>query len=500
MTSIKVYDLEKQCGLEDKIKAAASIAFTAPVVNLDPEALGKFDLIKASADLGELVKAGIGDPDVYHVYSVLVSTIWNLNDDIFNKEEVWAARHTPINKPTNLNHDETQIVGGMVNSWPVDLDFNLISDATLPVDLPDEYHLLVSSVIYRQWADPALKARADKLIAEVSEGNKFVSMECLFRGFDYGIITPAGINHIVPRNESTAFLTQHLRSYGGTGKYQDHTLGRVLRKITFSGKGFVNTPANPGSITFDKNHIFSFANLQTDYKSLFSNYDGVTNDEEGELSSSSDTIKQETIMAENALNEQIKELKDSLATMKAENKELASKLSEANVSKYEATIDELTASIEKLQTQLGEAKDITEEGSKELESVKADLSEKAEALKKAEAGLHDAEEDKKRKERKEKMLKSGLSEEDAEAKCKTFAEMTDEQFDSLIETIVALKSTASETDSETDEEVDASEVVEEETSEAGTIASETDDDEPTKAQAEIQSWVEKFVMKTKQSK
>ena len=42
--------------------------------------------------------------------------------------------------------------------------------------------------------------------------------------------------------------------------YEDHKVGRLLRNITFSGKGFVEKPANPDSIIFDSNHIFDFSN------------------------------------------------------------------------------------------------------------------------------------------------------------------------------------------------------------------------------------------------
>ena len=36
-------------------------------------------------------------------------------------------RETPKYKPTNIEHDERQIVGGIINSWPVDDNFSVIS-------------------------------------------------------------------------------------------------------------------------------------------------------------------------------------------------------------------------------------------------------------------------------------------------------------------------------------------------------------------------------------
>ena len=57
------------------------------------------------------------------------------------------------------------------------------------------------------------------------------------------------------------FLHKHLRAYGGKGGYEDHKIGRLLRNIVFSGKGFVNKPANPDSVIFDKNQLTEFNNV-----------------------------------------------------------------------------------------------------------------------------------------------------------------------------------------------------------------------------------------------
>ena len=60
----------------------------------------------------------------------------------------------------------------------------------------------------------------------------FVSMECVFSGFDYAVVAPNDDNHIVARTNDTAFLSRHLRAYGGTGEYQGHKVGRLLKNIT----------------------------------------------------------------------------------------------------------------------------------------------------------------------------------------------------------------------------------------------------------------------------
>ena len=81
-------------------------------------------------------------------------------------------------------------------------------------------------------------------------------MECFFNGFEYGLLNKAtGEYKILSRNDETAYLTKHLKAYGGLGEHEDYKVGRVLKNITFSGKGFVDRPANPESIIFTKTQI-----------------------------------------------------------------------------------------------------------------------------------------------------------------------------------------------------------------------------------------------------
>jgi len=47
-------------------------------------------------------------------------------------------------------------------------------------ELPDHYHILVASVIYKQWQDPAYRKRALDLMEQIEAGDKYVSMECIF--------------------------------------------------------------------------------------------------------------------------------------------------------------------------------------------------------------------------------------------------------------------------------------------------------------------------------
>jgi hypothetical protein len=251
---MKIFAAEIEDGLEHEIATSASITYAC--------------LAEPVADTNEKQKikevksiASIEDSDLYYVQSILVSSSWNKNDDIFDKVEVWKAKNTPEDKPTNLEHDESTIIGHITANWPITEDGNPIDMDTSYDYLPDKYHIVTGSVIYRGFSNPELRDRAENLIAEIESGNKFVSMECFFKGFDYGLINKSTSEYkILPRNDKTAHLTKHLRSYGGAGEHENYKIGRVLRDITFSGKGFVNKPANPDSIIFSQESILNKKN------------------------------------------------------------------------------------------------------------------------------------------------------------------------------------------------------------------------------------------------
>jgi len=460
---IEIFQAEKDAGLESLISANASIAYQAPVLLSDQPA----EIQKNWKPL-PFAKAAKEDADIYHVYSILVTTSWNKNDDVFSKEEVWASKDTPKYKPTNLEHDEKQIVGGMIDNWAVDKNFNLIDENVDPKDLPDHYHILVSSVIYKQWQDQAYQKRALDLINQIEAGQKHVSMECIFRGFDYAVVAPDGKNHILARNDDTAFLTQHLRSYGGTGKYQDHQVGRLLRSITFSGKGFVDRPANPESIIFDQNRVFEFNKASISSKNMFLNENGVIMKIDN--LNRSDTQESDD-MSNEILNEQIAELKTALESAKADNKELADKLSEASVDKYEKTIDTLTEEAKAATEQLEALKTELETSQSKVDEMTGAVEASNEAYAKLETEITEMKAAEKARARKATLIQAGLSDEEAQAKMEAFGGLSDEQFTALAETLLAYTKTLdavvqSETpqDSEVEEDVvaEASEEVVEE--------------------------------------
>jgi uncharacterized protein YaaR (DUF327 family) len=488
---MKVFQAEKEAGLEHLIRSTAAIAYHSPVLleqKADPVTFSKD--ITSLKSIPAVTKAAHSDKDVYSVYSVLVTTSWNKNDDVFDKDEVWTARETPKYKPTNIEHDERQIVGGIINSWAVDDRFSLISETDDNSSLPDHYHIVVASVIYRQWQDPAYQKRAQDLIAEIEAGEKYVSMECIFHGFDYAVVDPDGKHHVIPRSDESAFLTSHLRSYGGTGSYQDHQVGRLLRNITFSGKGFVQKPANPESVIFEKNRTFDFNDAAASSKNMFSEPNGVIRQIETHANTFFD--KQESFdMSNETATVQVTELKEALAALKAENKELSEKLSVANVEKYEATITELTESAEASAEELSQVKAQLAEAIEGLEASAAEIQTKADALEESQALLAEIQEAEKQRCRRDSLVSAGLSEEDAADKMELFGDLTDDQFKSLAktlgeyavetETVEEIEASADEDDSDSTE-VEASADEDSEVEEA--VAAEVDEEVLDTAEAD----------------
>lgn len=240
---IKVYASEIEDGLEQVILDNSSIAYLSCAEECEP-----FDITKLKAVAGE----GVADSDIlYYMKSILASVALNKNDDVFLKEELWKARNTPEDKPFNNEHED-DVIGHITGNYCIDAEGSVIDDKLDIDEVPEKFHVVTSSVIYKSWKTPERQEKIDELIEEVKAGKRFVSMECLLKNFDYMLIENAGtekaIASIVKRTKDTAYLTKHLRIYKGSGSYNGKQVKRVLRNFNFSGKGLVKKPANPESV------------------------------------------------------------------------------------------------------------------------------------------------------------------------------------------------------------------------------------------------------------
>ena len=458
MNNLKIYDIEIADGIADIIRSSASISYASqakPCLK---------DSIFSSSDKEYKTLASYKDEDLYYVQSILVTSNWNKNDDIFQSQEIWRAKNTPEDKPTNLEHDESTIIGHIISNWPITEDGMLIDKDTPEDNLPNKYHILTGSVIYRAFSDPKLKLRAEQLIHEIENGEKYVSMECMFSGFDYGLLNKeTNAYEILPRNETTAHLTKHLRSYGGTGEHDNYKIGRVLRQIVFSGKGFVAKPANPESVILtmkkestdsDVKNINNFSELGvTTLKSSFNsevepmNLDKDVSEIKDQIESiakSSESIQDSFKKTASDLEKQYSELSEALTASKSDSEAKADQISKLD--------EELKAKSEESETQVTELSTALETIASHEETIKSHeekITSLTESLTNSDsliAGYKVKEEEMAKKERmmkrKAQLLESGIDNDSAEATLEKFESLDDETFDAIALAIAEAAKTA----------------------------------------------------------
>tara|TARA_R100000008_G_scaffold34400_1_gene19454 strand:+ start:10904 stop:12403 length:1500 start_codon:yes stop_codon:yes gene_type:complete len=409
---MRVYDQEVRDGIGDLVKSNNTIACCAVAeTNATPSAedIEKLQRMIASAKEGEdlATAENKNQIDLYYIKSILVSTGWNKNDDVFDPKELWEARNTPEDKPFNFMHDEKDIIGHITANEVVNFDGQPIAEEDSEV--PSQFNILTSAVVYTEWSDPEQRERMHKIVSEIEDGKWFVSMECLFPEFDYALAKENGETKVIKRNQASAFLTKHLRSYGGDGKYEDYRVGRLLRNLSFSGKGLVSKPANPRSVILEGNDFFDESQAQV-------------------LTISS---LKEKDMSDN-YEKQVHDLRAELAESKAANEALKEKVIAEQQAEFETQIEALQATIAEQAEKIAQQ----EEAAKSLAET---ITAKEEALVEAAAATKEKEEELAVMKKKEAMMKrkaqleeAGFDAEEAVATVEDFNHLDDETFDKIV--------------------------------------------------------------------
>lgn len=385
---MKVYAQEIADGVSERIKNDTSVAYCSQAF-LSTESGSIKELlakVKASSNPNQI--------DLYYLKSVLVSTGWNKNDDVFDPQQTWDARSTPEDKQFNLMHNENDIIGHITGCYVVDKDGNKINAEESTA--PSQFDIVTEAVIYNSWINPENRERMKKIIAEIEQGKWFVSMECLFAGFDYAIKdSNSGLTKVVARNEESSFLTKHLRAYGGTGEYEGYQIGRSLRDISFSGKGLVSRPANPRSIILNSSKAFSVDEEQT-----------ISNISEGEVN-----------MSDNNEEKQLEAVQATEVAATVEATEVEVKV-DSNVSELEAT---LAAKETELQTYASKVATL-EETLANLQQELAAANKNMDEMKKGE----------KNRNRKDKLGYAGFEGDELEEALLLYDALADEAFDAVV--------------------------------------------------------------------
>lgn len=482
---MKIYAQEILDGLSERISTETAIAYCSPAVISTHNN-------SCSLDFLEKIQASSANPkqiDLYYLKSVLVSTGWNKNDDVFPADQTWAARSTPEDKQFNFMHNENDIIGHITGSYVVDRDGNTIAEDIQ--DIPSEFDIITEAVLYNSWTNPENRERMNKIIEEIEQGKWFVSMECLFAGFDYAVIDREGKSKIVARNEDSAFLTKHLRAYGGTGEYEGYKIGRSLRDISFSGKGLVSKPANPRSIILDASKAFSLNESNV-----------ITMISQGDINMSDN----------NLLEKQLADLNSELASAKEENKAIRAQIEAAKDKEYSETISSFEDTVK---SQAETIKSLEEQ----IKAFEASIVSLQETISAKDAEMEENKKEMmmmKKKERdnarKASLIEAGFESEEVEASLSLYDSLDDETFNSIVAMYDKKMKKMGKMDKEMEKknaEVDASDAVEDakaeeevseelfdgvKSTEATLIDASDDSDELMATRASVAEWLEKNVL------
>ena len=488
--TIKIYPKEIDDGIGELVESTASVAYCSEAkINTAAIETAK-DVISDPSILEKIMAENKDQIDLHYIESVLVSCGWNKNDDVFLAQSTWDARSTPEDKQFNFMHDENDIFGHITGSYVLTKDGKAVADGE---EMPEDFDIITQAVLYNSWTDEENRERMQKIISEIQEGKWFVSMECLFSGFDYALQGPDGEAKLLARSEDSAFLTKHLRAYGGTGEYEGYKIGRALSNIAFSGKGLVSRPANPRSVILN-----SKSTAQFNVQEMNSNLSIV-----GDFNMSDTTL----------LEKQLAEVQADLANAKAENEAIKVKIEEAKDKEFASTI-------EAFETEAGQSKAKIDELNELIKSTQARVAELEDQLATSQTDLAEAiqtvaamEQKEKTEKRKAALIEAGISEEDVEASLTSFDALGDEAFESVVALMKKKAAWPPEKDEDKkgkkdkkdeevkSEETEASEVTEEvfedlESSEATLVESE-EVDEIEQTRASIADWFETNVLNTK---
>ena len=457
---MKIYAAEISDGIQGLLSENNSLSLASVILDTPLESQVNASALANRSNLDTAFATNDGQFDLHYVNTILVSTGWNKNDDVFDRSEIWSARTTPEDKPFNYEHNPADIIGHITGNQVVDDSGGLIADDSSFDSLPEKFHILTSGVLYKHVGsrDQELEQRMAGIIDGIAKGEWFVSMEALFNDFDYALVTPEGKNKVIARSEESAFLTKHLRAYGGDGNYQDYKVGRLIKNITFSGKGLVRKPANPESV-FVFNDINSFAAAEAEAISsidIENTYSSILNKENDSMSENHESLQLEVAELRKRLKEmdeaKVQAKFSSLEAEIASRDEKIQAVEEASKAKQDAYNDLLSAN-EALEQQLSESKEAYDKVSDELSTIRQEI------LVASRISV---------------LVEAGVEKEAAEEAVAKFANLNDEQFEEIVK-IFETKVVADVEDAveETEQSVEAEEADEDsETDPAEAIAEE----------------------------
>ena len=262
-------------------------------------------------------------------------------------------------------------------------------------------------------------------------------MECLFSNFGYAIISPDGENYsTIARSEDTAWMTKHLKAYGGSGEYEGYKIGRWLKNITFSGKGYVDHPANKNSIIFNEASTFMFS--QATQENPFSSNSGVLilHAEEDKTVPANKLKENSMADSDNLLKDQNSKLEAKISTLETKLGNAVEELAKSNVVGLETEVEQLTEGRTGLVQEISDLTAVNKKLTESLDEAKVKAEEAEKAKAEIETQLSEVKTAEKRALRIASLVDGGVDMEVATTKVELYKSLTDEQFEDIASDIV----------------------------------------------------------------
>lgn len=480
---MRIFTKEQEKGLEQRILANCTATASCKVRPLtNPSRIAKAEK-QAMAEKRE-------SHDLYYVETILCTAGapygnnnggFNKNADFFDVVEVWRARSTPVHKYTNIGHIPDLVCGVMTDSWVLAAGKRKVVESNrAESDLPSTIHLACSAVIWRDL--PSMyQNEINRTIISIEAGEMAVSMECRFNDFDYALLNEiTGTVKIVERNDETSWMSWYLRQYGGDGIYHEkdkdgnieatYLIGRCLRDITFSGKGYVTNPANPDSNILNKSFdpiskanssgisVVSKYSAANGIKLAAPNPSKTGSNHLNANAVSINTNQESKTMSDNITQRELAEFQAKAMfadKLERENKELQAsvkefekvvKANEKSIAEFEFGKKEYEQLLEAAKKENEEKDKKNKEQAAELEAAKKDkedkekqMKEKADKIEALEKELAEIKAAQVASNRQNELIKEGVEAAEAEAFVKTYASFNDEQFKTVAKVLTENK-------------------------------------------------------------
>ena len=315
-------------------------------------------------------------------FNAAIINKFNKNDDGMDSATAARVIKNFLHKPTNIEHDKGKVVGHIVSAGFSEYGDSSLIEPEEALNRQDPYNISLGAVVYK-YANKEFAKLIERSVDP--EDSMYQSISASWEvGFSDFVIAIGSVDlkdaEIIKDPKHFEEMRKRLKAYGGAGKLDDGTnVYRLLSgEIYPLGIGFTTNPAADVKGLYSDNESSSMVEIKDkrDKKSYFDikikDYNKKTESSISQIQLANVKDKKETIMD---IEKVLSELKDLLIEKKFSEEAVANMtntFAEAIKQKdveYRASLtkaedeaaaavkerEELKASVEKLQSQIGEA-------------------------------------------------------------------------------------------------------------------------------------------------